>query len=202
MTRLLYIAAFISVWLGSTGLALAEPFLYVATNNSNFTVIDAATKKVVRTIPLAAPVFEEYTIQNQMAVTPDGKSLYFISGLTWADSTVSVLNTNTNKISKPISVKRIAHSLAISPDGEKVYVDHSYEHGGCGYDPYVNPACSRDFTTIDIHSGKVSAIPNVTSVGTEFVISPDGERAYGVDGGGAKPSVSRYCLRQPNSSTL
>ncbi len=162
----------------------AEPFLYVATISgypnyvSNFTVIDTETKKVVQTIP--ASVQPISFAQTPMVVSPDGKAVYFISGQSLADSTISALNTSTNKIGKPISVKRIALSLATSPNGDKVYVNHTYEHGGCGYDPYVNPACSFDFTTIDVRSRKVSVIPNLP-LSAGFAISPDGKRAYVFD---------------------
>jgi DNA-binding beta-propeller fold protein YncE len=158
----------------------AEPFLYVATISgypnyvSNFTVIDTETKKVVQTIPVSVqPIV--FALQTPMVVSPDGKAVYFISEQSLADSTISALNTGTNKIGKPISVKRIALSLATSPNGDKVYVNHTYEHGGCGYGP-----CSFDFTTIDVRTRKVSVIP-LPSLSAGFAISPDGKRAYVFD---------------------
>jgi YVTN family beta-propeller protein len=123
----------------------AEPFLYVATISgypnyvSNFTVIDTETKKVVQTIPVSVQPIN-FALQTPMVVSPDGKAVYFISEQSLVDSTISALNTGTNKIGKPISVKRIASSLATSPNGDKVYVNHTNEHGGCGY----GLACSFD----------------------------------------------------------
>jgi YVTN family beta-propeller protein len=158
----------------------AEPFLYVATISgypnyvSNFTVIDTETKKVVQTIPVSVQPIN-FALQTPMVVSPDGKAVYFISEQSLVDSTISALNTGTNKIGKPISVKRIASSLATSPNGDKVYVNHTNEHGGCGY----GLACSFDFTTIDVRTRKVSVIPLPLSGG--FAISPDGKRAYVFD---------------------
>jgi DNA-binding beta-propeller fold protein YncE len=149
--------------LSATGLlgvsAARAESLYVATNtgypnySGNFTVIDTETKKVMKIIP-SGRVYETLTFGTAMVVTPDGKALYFISGETAANSTVSALNTETYKVSKPIAVKRLAGSLAVSPDGE--------------------------FTIIDVRSGKVLAIPNV-ALGAQLVIAPDGKRAYVLD---------------------
>jgi YVTN family beta-propeller protein len=176
----------------------AEPFLYVATISgypnyvSNFTVIDTETKKVVQTIPVSVqPLI--LALQTPMVVSPDGKAVYFISEQSLADSTISALNTGTNKIGKPISVKRIALSLATSPNGDKVYVNHTYEHGGCGLGPGYGLACSFDFTTIDVRTSKVSVIP-LPSLSAGFAISPDGKRAYVFDFAAEGPSDTIHVI--------
>jgi YVTN family beta-propeller protein len=114
-------------------------------------VLDTTTQKVLKTIPLSAP--------DGMVITPDGKKVYVSS----ADSAVvEVIATDSDTITKSISVGAQPAGLSITPDGLHVIASV----GG------ANLAAIIDTTT--------DTIVSQATVGKAHnaAISPDGQTAY------------------------
>jgi YVTN family beta-propeller protein len=86
--------------------------------DATVTIIDAATKKVVETLPI--PVKGA----NRLKFTPDGQRV-FISGLGArdpADSSLVILDAGTHKEVKRMSLGGGAAGILMAPDGSRAYV--------------------------------------------------------------------------------
>jgi YVTN family beta-propeller protein len=75
-------------------------------------VIDTATNRVLRTIPVQDG-------PHGLVMTPDGRKVYVSSD---GASTVSVIDTATDQVVSSIDVGPNPHGLAISPDGRRLLV--------------------------------------------------------------------------------
>ena len=86
--------------------------------DATVTIIDAATKKVIETVPI--PVKGA----NRLKFTPDGQRV-FISGLGArdpADSSLVILDAGTHKEVKRMSLGGGAAGILMAPDGSRAYV--------------------------------------------------------------------------------
>jgi DNA-binding beta-propeller fold protein YncE len=112
----------------------------------------------------------------QMAITPDGKTLYAVSSSTpvKGPSDVIPIATATNKPGKPIKIQSMAvYGLIMNPDGATVYAI-----GGSGAENEIVPISTATNT-----AGQPS---NVGQAGGAMAIAPDGQTLYLVDYG-ARP---------------
>ncbi len=75
-------------------------------------VISAATNRVTRTIAVGQ-------LPWQMALTPDGGTLYVADG---DSDAVSVINTATDAVTNTIAVPGDPVSVALTPDGSRLWV--------------------------------------------------------------------------------
>ena len=90
-----------------TGTALAEPFAYVANQDSdNVSVIDVSTNTVVDTVGVEEP--------QGVAVTPNGNFVYVTSN----GSNVSVIQTSTNTVLTTVGVGEGPFGVAVTPNGD------------------------------------------------------------------------------------
>jgi YVTN family beta-propeller protein len=114
-------------------------------------VLDTATQKVLKTIPVTAP--------DGLVITPNGKKVYVSS----TDSgVVDVISTTSDTVTSAIDVGAQPAGLSITPDGRQVIVSV----GG------ANEAAVIDTTT--------DAVVSQTTVAKAHnaAVSPDGHRAY------------------------
>ncbi len=166
------------------GIALGRSgqFAYVTDLNSaivspsdsgTISVIDTAARAVVATIQLDAE-------PAAIAITLDGRSAYVTHpGLGTA---VSVIDTSTNAVSD-FSAGWSPQSLAISPDGSRLYVTNSF---------HPDPGVDTDTVTV-VDTGTQSVVATIQlpakSEPEGIAISPDGAHAYVVNNGGGTVSV-------------
>ena len=87
--------------------------VYVTDTDGNaVSVIDAATDRVTRTIPVGQ-------LPWQVVVSADGKTVYVAN----PDSdTVSVISTGTGRVSRTITVTGDPDTLALTPNGQQLWV--------------------------------------------------------------------------------
>jgi YVTN family beta-propeller protein len=116
---------------------------------------------VVGSVPAAPASAGEYLGPQDVAASPDGKSLFVLS----ADAAqVAVVDPAAGKVVRTIGLPPGPTGLAISPDGGKLYV-----------------TCAAPLGTllaIDAASGKVLATIAAGHGATAPAITPDGKRAY------------------------
>jgi len=93
-------------------------------------------------------------------------------------STVSVIDATTNKVIGPVSVGKLPHGLAITPDNAFVY---------------VAVRSGSTVAVIDTATGVQSAtVTGLTGTSpTQIAITPDGKFAYVVEVGGDFPVIDR-----------
>jgi YVTN family beta-propeller protein len=129
------------------------PKAYVGLFGDNaVAVVDTATNRVTRTIPIPSG-------PHGLVITPDDKLVYASSD---GDSVVSVIDTSTDEVRSTIDVGTMPHGLAITPDGRQVLV------AGFG----TNQVEAIDTSTNHI-AWKV-AVPQPHNL----AISPDGKTVY------------------------
>jgi YVTN family beta-propeller protein len=133
--------------------------------DSTVSVVDPKLDQVVATI-----TFDGNQL-GDMALQPDGSRLYVsitnaIPGIppTPLSGKVAVVNTTTNRVSGSLRVGNHPHSLAISPDGQRLYVTHS------------DPA-SRQIDIIKLQ-GQAREGGLVAGFSSGAVVSPDAKRLY------------------------
>jgi DNA-binding beta-propeller fold protein YncE len=138
---------------------------YVATS---FTVVpvDLATRHAGRAIPLRNPAW----VLTAMAITPDGKTVYVLTG----GQDVVPINTRTNTAGRHIRVAGGATAIAVSPGGKTAYVG-SVTGNVPGLVSAVYPIIiSAGKTAAPIKLGR----PSLDSVVNSIAITPDGKAAY------------------------
>jgi DNA-binding beta-propeller fold protein YncE len=107
---------------------------------------------------------------GQMAVTPDGKTVYVTTG-----PTVTPISTATNTAGKPIHVSGgDTGGIAITPDGKTAYVTTD-----TGTVTPIKTATNTPGTPIHVGGGPGS--------GGQIVITPDGKTAYVTTATGVTP---------------
>lgn len=118
-----------------------------------------------------------------VAVSPDGTRLYISNFLTatasgagsmWVNGTLTVVDTATRAVLATVTVGANPSGVAVSPDGNRVYVANS----GAG--------------TLSVISTATNAVTSTITAGANPVgvaASPDGLRVYVANGGSASVSV-------------
>ncbi|WP_458683656.1 YncE family protein [Prescottella equi] len=153
-----------------------------ALTSSSVSVIDTATNTVTATIPIdGAP--------STLALTADGTRAYVTHLVSQGphgaqgSAGVSVIDTATNSVIATVPIGKRPTSIAIAPDGARVYVTNQGD--GFWLNPETNsPVC----VNADGCNGMVSVIDTATNTVTATVptdgrfigvaITPDGTRAY------------------------
>ncbi|HET9377945.1 MAG TPA: YncE family protein [Chthoniobacterales bacterium] len=142
----------------------------------NVSVIDATDDKIVATIPLDGSLVGAVAFQNPsaIAVTPDGSHVYattefcpfpaFACHPESAYFAVWVIDTATKKAMPATTGKGVAAGIAITPDGQRIYLTK--------YDPYYGLPQVLVFGT-----GISIPLPGDSAVGG-IAITPDGGHAY------------------------
>ncbi len=137
--------------------------VYTSNFSSNtVSAINTATNTVVATIPVGTGPSGAAGI----TVSPDGSRVYVCNYL---DNTVSVINTSTNTVVTTIPVGYNPHCIAVSPNGNLVYVSNSGSFY-TGNISIINTSTNTVVTTIDF------GLFNPTPEGLAF--SPDGSLVY------------------------
>jgi YVTN family beta-propeller protein len=138
--------------------------VYAANSGSgDVSVIDARTKRVVRSIPTGR-------FSSGVAVTPDGASIYVtneLSGVTVIDAASGTVQAKLREPS-PFSV-------AVSPSGDRAYVAD------------LGPGT---LTVIDTRTQRVSSVVPIGPYGTDpFAVVASGDAVYVADQGANTLSV-------------
>ena len=88
--------------------------VYVTSGNTNTVyVIDTVTKKFVNVTVGSNP--------TGITVTPDGKKAYVANDGGKINSSISVIDTTTNKVIDTVPLIQGPYGIAVTPDGKKVY---------------------------------------------------------------------------------
>ncbi|QNI35373.1 bifunctional YncE family protein/alkaline phosphatase family protein [Edaphobacter albus] len=137
------------IWWSGVAYLPSKHLLYAAnrgTGNgpSNIVVFDAKTRQIVTRIPVE-------TTPYQTALTPDGKRL-FVSN--WSSESVSVIDTDTNKVIRSLHVGMNPNDMKISADG-RLFV-----------------ACSNDNTVYVIDTHKLQVLERLSTTLTP--LAPEG----------------------------
>src|SRR5215471_6388787 len=131
--------------------------LYVANNTADtVTPISAATNTPGKPIPVRAN-------PTAIAITPNGKTAYVLSGAGFGPGYVTPVNTATNKAGTPIKVNGAPVAIAITPDGKTAYV------AVAGLNEVVPIVTATNTTLPPI---RVGPLPGA------IAITPDGTTAY------------------------
>ena len=143
--------------------------VYVTNNGSdNVSVIATKRNAVIKTIPVGIAPFG-------VAVTPDGSKVYVVNSVNASSnhnaepSTVSVIDTERDRVTKMVPVGFGPTSVVIAHNGERAYVS--------GHDPVTFAAI---FSVIETATDEVIATVSVGSNGAAdvVVITPDDSRLY------------------------
>jgi YVTN family beta-propeller protein len=129
--------------------------IYVASYGSPggiVSVVDSQTDTLTTTIPVPGAI-------NDLAITPDGSTLYVVSATNPA--AVYVISTATNAVTATLSMQ--GFYLAVSPGGKEVYVTDG-----------LQGISIIDTATNQVH---LHAIPTPAG-GGEIALTPDGQTAY------------------------
>ena len=146
----------------------AVPFAYITNSGSNtVSVIDTATNKITAMVNLESPHFP-----FEVAITPDGKKVYFTNPI---DNTVLIIHTaNINNSINIVSVGVHPRGVDVAPDGKKVYV------ANCG---------DNTVSVIDANTNKVTATVNVGTNPFGVAVNPAGTKVYVVNHGSNSISI-------------
>jgi len=155
--RLISTCLIISVFY--TGIALAQPFAYIANRDSNdVSVIDILTNIVIATVDVKRGL--KSGNPEGVEVSPDGEFVYvtnFVGGY------VSVIQTSDNTVLTTVDVDGEPSGLAVTPSGDFVYVA-SFLRGSVSV----------------IQTSDNTVVANVHVGGQAFAVAmtPDGNFAY------------------------
>jgi YVTN family beta-propeller protein len=161
--------------------------LYVATadpyapgdprySGGGLTVIDSAAKKALTLLDIGQTT-------QFAAVSSDGGRIYAVgcncpdSGLSTADSVISVIDAGTLQVVASRETGRSFHGAALSPDGKRLYVTSIKSNltGSAGHwDPRVD---IYDTTTLQL-AASVKVSDEKYVIADRPVVSPDGKRVF------------------------
>jgi YVTN family beta-propeller protein len=133
--------------------------IITANGNNSFSIIDAAKRKVIKTITLDNFDGTPYS----GAISPDGKKAYFLDG-DQSGKHILTIDLVKNKLVGGFEFGiSEAGDLVVSPDGTKLYVSEINDH-------YVY--------VLDIATENVTARILVGEQPDGLVLSPDGKKLY------------------------
>ena len=128
--------------------------VYVSNGANSISVIDTSTNTVVDTIS---------GLVGDVAASPDNRRIYIVGGSTVPNTaTLSVLSTLTNTVIATIPIPESAGRIAVTPDGEHVYV------GG--------------FSHTFVISAESNTIVDTIPAAGALAISPKGDRLFELGG--------------------
>jgi YVTN family beta-propeller protein len=153
--------------------AVPQNVAYVTNQGAGVTVVDLATLKPLRTVPVGKD-------PRGLGVTPDGRYLLTANQ---ADGDVSVVDTESGKAVRRIAVGENTEFLRVGPDGRYAYV--TYEPSSTGQAPSKAPEPPKagadksepaEIAVIDLADWTVVARMKAAleTEGVEF--TPDGRR--------------------------
>lgn len=158
------ISSFIAINQGSkpitatiTATPAAQGYAYIANGgDGTISVINVATNTVVSKI---TPPQDPFSV----CISPDGTSAYI--GCGGGSASVAIINTSTNTVTStiPVNATGEATGIAISPDGNTLYVEN-----------YLTATIS----VVNIATKTVSAVIPVESYPYGIAVSQDGSKVY------------------------
>jgi YVTN family beta-propeller protein len=164
------VTATIAVGDSPSALAIAPDgaTLYVMTASGDIDVVDTAQQTITATIPIGS--------SGDIGVTPDGSRLFVAAGRVYVIDTASntVLKSFAAEEAAVPDVSHSAASLAVSPDGTRVYVGVvTFNFSNSGF------SAGGNVVLVDIASESVSGtISLFSSLPGSMAVTPDGSRVY------------------------
>ncbi|MBK9337983.1 MAG: beta-propeller fold lactonase family protein [Lewinellaceae bacterium] len=156
------VIAIIPVGARPTGITTSPDGSIVYTANNvaqTVSVIDAQTNSLIIEIPIAGGT------PNGIATSPDGNWIYVTTTASAGQSTVSVIDANTNTITTTILVGDDPRGIVVSPNGNRIYT------ANIGF-------LSYNISVIDASNNTVIATIPAGDAPHGLAISPDGNRLY------------------------
>ncbi len=146
----------------------AHDRVYAADQTSNtVSVIDPSSNKLLGVIRLGDPVpgalsplYRGQLLVHGLGYSPDSKTLAVVSV---GSNSVTLIDTQTNKVKKTIYVGRSPHEAFFTPDGRELWVSVRGEN----YVSVIDPALMKEARRIDLANGPGMA-----------VFGPDGRYAF------------------------
>jgi YVTN family beta-propeller protein len=127
---------------------------YTGNVDGTISIIDTSTDKLINTLDIGGPV---------IILSPDGKYIYAVSG-----NSVAVISTINNIVVNIIPIPNFSDSLAITPDGSRLYVAISGTF----------PSYDNRVVVIDTVTSSIIATLNVGTRPINVAIDAFGNRAY------------------------
>ncbi len=145
---------------------------------------------------------DQYLSPGEMAVSADGRQLYVVCE---KSDELRLVETQSGRVIKRVSVGHVPRGLALSPDGKQIYVANSWTDTvsvidaasfevvrelHTGFEPtsvlsdrrgetlYVANRLSNDISVIDLHSGNEVKRLAAGRGASYLAISPDGKQVF------------------------
>jgi YVTN family beta-propeller protein len=165
------LVVFVVALLWAASPALAQPFAYVLGQRddppggdnrgpSTVSVINTATNAIVQTIPVGVSCL--CVNPDSAVISQDGRRVYVANEVA---QTVSVIDTAMNTVAGTINVGASLSAIAVSPDGETLYV--------------VAQPAQVSLYAFSTSTGILEAtLPLSVTQARGIAVTPDGSRAY------------------------
>ena len=158
-------------------LAVSPDGRTVAVGGDGVLLLDAATLKPLGRI--ADPVET-----GAIAWSPSGATLYAVDRTAAADDAVVEIDVARRRVARRIAVGRGAAGLAVARNGGRLYVTTT------GGDLFGGePTTPGVLVVVDVATGRVAARVPVGRAPATVALTPDGTKAYVVNGGSGTVSV-------------